>query len=493
MAKRPLLNCILAVGLALSLTGCYRLPTQPGQASLSQPDVSRPERRPTQSLTLAAYANQSFHPILSRDQVNLTLIPLLYEGLFQLDTSFSPQKQLCHGYEVSENGLVWTFTLRRDVTFSDETPLTANHAVQSLELARTSASPYSGRFSGINSITAQGDHQLVITLSRPNSALPALLDIPIVLGGGEHPLGTGPYVLAQGEDGQMSLVPRTGASPTIPLTSVTRTRELTAAFERGDLSLLRTDLTATDSPGYSGTYTTVDYDTTSLVYLGFNTAASPFGSAAARRAAASALDRSALISAAWSGHARAAALPIHPASPLYDENLARQLPTPDNARQLMEQTGLSGRRVTLIVNSENSYKLTAAQLVARQLEQAGLSVAVSSLPWTDYLSALANGWFDLYLGEVTLTADFDLTDLLSSGAPLNYSRWHNGEGDRLLQAFLSAPEDERQQTAADLCTHLTAQMPVAPLCFKRGSVLTRWDRADELTPTRTNVFFGIDR
>ena len=126
----------------------------------------------------------------------------------------------------------------------------------------------------------------------------------------------------------------------------------------------------------------------------------------------------------------------------------------------MEQTGLSGRRVTLIVNSENSYKLTAAQLVARQLEQAGLSVAVSSLPWTDYLSALANGWFDLYLGEVTLTADFDLTDLLSSGAPLNYSRWHNGEGDRLLQAFLSAPEDERQQTAADLCTHLTAQMPV---------------------------------
>lgn len=492
MAKRPLLNCILAVGLVLSLTGCYQLPTPPGQASLSQPDVSQPERQPTQSLTLAAYANQSFHPILSRDQVNLTLTPLLYQGLFQLDTSFSPQKQLCHSYEVSEDGLVWTFTLRRDVTFSDGTPLTAAHAVQSLELARTGASHYAGRFSCINSIAAQGDYELVITLSRPNTALPALLDIPIVLGSGDYPFGTGPYVLSQSEDGQMSLVPRTGASPTIPLTSVTRTRELTAAFERGDLSLLRTDLTATDSPGYSGTYTTVDYDTTSLVYLGFNTAASPFGSAATRRAAACAVDRGALVSAAWSGHARASALPIHPASPLYDESLARQLPTPDNARQLMEQTGLSGRRVTLIVNSENSYKRTAAQLVAQHLEQAGLSVTVSSLPWADYLSALANGRFDLYLGEVTLTADFDLTNLLSSGGSLNYSRWRSGEGDRLLQTFLSAPEEERQQAAADLCAHLTDQMPMAPLCFKRGSVLTRWDRAQELTPTRANVFFGID-
>ncbi len=492
MAKRPWLNCILVLGLVLSLTSCYQLPAPPDQ-SLSQPDSSRPEPAGTQPLTLAIYEGQSFHPILSDDQVNLTLTPLIYEGLFQLDTSFVAHNVLCDTYEVTPDGLVWTFTLRRDVTFSDGTPLTASHAVQSLELAQTRTSPYSGRFSCISSIAAQGDHQLVVTLSRPNTGLPALLDIPIVLDTGTHPLGTGPYMLTTNGEDELSLVPRTGAAATIPLTSVTRTRELTSAFARGDISLIRTDLTATDSPGYSGTYTTVDHDTTSLVYLGFHTARGPLASAGARRAVAAAVNRDVLVSTAWSGHARASALPVHPASPFYDESLVRRLPGPDTARTLVDQAGLTGRELTLIVNRENSSRVTAAQLIARQLEQAGLTVTVSALSWADYLSALADGRFDLYLSEVSLTADFDLTSLLSSGGTLNYSRWHSSGGDRLLHSFLSAPEEGRQQAASRLCSLLTQQVPMVPLCFKRGSVLIRPDTDLELTPTRANIFFGMDQ
>ena len=288
-----------------------------------------------------------------------------------------------------------------------------------------------------------------------------------------------------------SLIPRSGSEPTIPLISVTRTRELTAAFERGDLTLVCTDPAATDSPGYSTSCTSVDYDTTNLVYLGFNTAKSPFGSPAARRAAAAALDRSALVSAAWSGHARVAALPIPPASPLYDESLARQLPTADDARELVSQAGLSGRGLTLIVNSENSSRVTAARLIARQLEQAGLSVNVSPLPWDDYLATLSAGGFDLYLGEASLTADLNLTPLISADGSLNYSRWRSTAASRLLDAFLSAPEEHRPQAASELCSLLTEQMPLAPICFKRGSVLSRWEPASQLTPTRANAFYGL--
>ena len=489
MVRRLWFNCILALGLILSLTSCYQLPDSP-DLSVSQPDTSTPKAVVNFPLTLAVYETQSLHPLFSDDRVNLTLFPLIYEGLFQLDTSFTPQNVLCRTYQISEDGLVWTFALRGDVTFSDGTPLTAAHVVHSLELARSPRSRYAGRFSGISSIAVVSEHELSVSLTRPNTGLPALLDIPIVLGDGQYPLGTGPYVLAR-EDGMFSLIPRSGSDPTIPLISVTRTRELTAAFERGDLSLVCTDPAATDSPGYSASCTTVDYDTTSLVYLGFNTVKSPFGSPATRRAAAAALDRSALVSAAWSGHARISALPIHPASPLYDESLARQLPAVDNARDLVTQAGLSGRGLTLIVNSENSSRVTAARLVARQLEQAGLSVNVSSLPWADYLSALSAGGFDLYLGEVSLTADFDLTPLISANGPLNYSRWRSSAADRLLDAFFAAPEDTRPQAASELCALLTEQMPLAPICFKRGSVLSRWDPASQLTPTRANAFYGL--
>lgn len=492
MAKQSLLNCILACSLILSLSACGQTAPPSVSSSSPPPDVSE-SHSPAQPLSLAVYADRSFHPILTDNRVNLTLSPLLYEGLFQLDTSFIPQKQLCSTYQTSEDGLVWTFSLRQGVTFSDGTPLTAAHVVHSLELARTGASPYSGRFSAVASIAALSDRELSITLIHPNSALPTLLDIPIVLGAGDYPPGTGPYVLTRQEDDSLALVPRDGAKPTVPLISVTRTQELTNALNQGALSLLVTDPSGTDSPAYSGTCRTVDYDTTSLIYLGFNTAKSPFHTTSARVAAAAALDRGALVSAAWSGHARATVLPIHPASPLYDESLARQLPSPDDAEALAEQCGISGRRISLIVNRENSYKVTAAHLIARQLEkQAALSVNVSELAWDDYRNALSNGLFDLYLGEVTLTADFDLTALLSTTGALNYNRWHNSETDQLLSEFLSVTEEDRSRTAGLLCTHLTEQMPIVPLCFKRGSVLTAWSRADELTPTRANVFFGLE-
>ena len=62
----------------------------------------------------------------------------------------------------------------------------------------------------------------------------------------------------------------------------------------------------------------------------------------------------------------------------------------------------------------------------------------------------------------------------------------------MLRAFCSAPEDERRLAAADLCALFRAQAPIAPLCFKRGCVLTQWGRLSGLTPLRGNSFRGLE-
>ena len=173
MAKRPWCNRILALGLALSLSGCYRLPSPPEQSiSTPEPDTSQSEPQTLRPLSLAFDTAERFHPILTHSRVNQTLAPLVYEGLFRLDPAFTAQKVLCDSYSASEDGLVWTFVLRQDITFSDGTPLTAAPVVRSLELARTADSPYSGRFSCVSSMTADGEHRLVIILTRPNTGLP---------------------------------------------------------------------------------------------------------------------------------------------------------------------------------------------------------------------------------------------------------------------------------------------------------------------------------
>ena len=499
--RRRALALALVLALAAGLAGCggESAPEQ-SSAPAVQPEVSQTKGE-AQPITLAAYPEQSFHPAQTQNRLNLSLAPLMYEGLFELDPSFQPQPVLCRDYTVSEDGLTWTFTLQEGVTFSDGTPLTAELAAQALELARTGSGMYTGRFNCVSAISASESGQLVITLRYPNSALPALLDVPITLGADSRPLGTGPYVLREGADGTLSLELRRDwwqgldmPQQTISLLPISQADTLIHGLDGGYLTLLSTDLTATGSLGYAGTYEVVDYGTTGMVYLAFNTARGVFRDALARRAVAAAVDRDTLAGSVYSGHAVAARLPVHPFSPLYDEELSGQLTEGEDAQDLFRQARLEQRSVTLVVNRENSYKNAAAQAVARQLEELGMTVELSSLSWDDYVSALERGEFDLYLAEVSLTADFDLTPLAGSGGSANYGRWSDRETDQLLSAFLAAPEGEqRLQAAGALYTHLHQSAPLVPLCFKNGCVLTQWGRISNLTPTRGNIFYQMDR
>lgn len=175
-----------------------------------------------------------------------------------MDSQFQAVPLLCEGYTVSEDRLTWTFTLRSGVTFSDGTPLTGETAAQALQTALDPASRYAGRLSGVQSIRG-GEGQVVLTLSQPNSSLPLLLDIPIALGTGARPLGTGPYLLTD-SGGSLSLTARSdwwqgsGSLPVqeIRLASLTKSDELVSAFNSGEVSLIDVDLTGNSELGSSG-------------------------------------------------------------------------------------------------------------------------------------------------------------------------------------------------------------------------------------------------
>ena len=473
----------------------------PGSGSSSPGTGSQPVQAPRAvPFTLAVYPAYSLHPALAVNRANLTLAPLLYEGLFTVDGSFQAQPVLCRSYTASEDKLTWTFILRTGVTFSDGTPLTGQAVADALELARSGR--YSQRLAQVASITAPEDNPgaVVMTLSRPNGALPLLLDIPIALGDGERPAGTGPYVLA-GTGDQLSLAAREGwwqgekALPAqqIPLRAVERSDQLIYAFDAGDVSLVDVDLMATNSMGYGGNYQTWDYATTDLLYLGFNTREGVCRDQEFRRALALAMDRAAIAQTVYASHAVAAALPVHPHSPLYDREAAERLSYhPEELAAQVEGLRERDRAVVFLVNSENTAKASTAQRIAYQLEAAGLAVELRQLPFEDYAAALAKGDFDLYLGETALTADFDLAPLLASAGSLNYGRWQDEETDQLAAALQRAGEEARPQAASALFAHLDQACPIAPVAFKNGSVLTQWGRVSGLAPVRGDVFHGLE-
>ena len=501
MKKHLIYSCFAAIILAIALTACGNheelTPDPPPQTLIASSD-NNAEISPVSPFALATYSESPLHPAFGTQQVNIMLAPLLYESLFVLDEAFMPQSQLSHSHTVSDNGLVWTFRLKSGITFSDGTILTGEIVANALLDAAKPESNYAPRLKDVSSITGEGDIVTII-LNTANSNLPSLLNIPIPLDSSDRPLGTGPYVLQ--ENGlELSLTLRdnhwqgkTYPLDTIPLNNVRQFGDLVSSFNSSYVTLVDVDLMGTNTVGYSGSYETWDYDTTALIYLGFNTKNGPASSAKLRRTLASSIDRNKIVEVDYARHATATTLPIHPSSPLYDNMLAATayfdpivLPT------ALANITPPEDPLRLLVATENAAKVSTAQQVATTFTALGMPTEVIQLPWDDFLNALESGNFDLYLAEILLTADFDLSPLIASNGNLNYGGWSNGNTDTLLASYRNASAQTRPVAASNLYANLLEQAPIVPICFKNGSVLTQWGRLNQLSPTQSNVFWKME-
>ncbi len=505
-------RCLAAPLLALTLllAGCEGSAPAATPTPTPQPTAtSAPaETAGPAELVLPWYSGESVHPLTATNRANLNLAPLMYEGLFELDETFVPQEVLCTGQSVSEDGLTWSFTLRSGVTFSDGTPLTSREVVSSLQAAMGVASLYSARLGNVKAVRADGDGTVTVTLHTPSGNLPALLDIPVVKENGAIPLGTGAYVM----DPEGSVLRgnaawwKGSALPVdeVKLYAVRAADALVHAFDTREVSMAVADLTGANALGFSGNYEVWDYSTSIMLYLGYNTVSGPCADPAVRRALSLNVDRATVTRSLLSGHAEAATLPFHPDSMNYDAALAAGLAYAPQAADegltaagwaLQDGVRYQGREalaLTFIVNTDNSYKITVAEHLANSLTQAGVAVELRKLTWEEYTAALVAGEFDLYLGEVRLTGDFDISSLVTAGGALNYGGYTDQETAGLLADYLAANDITRPAAASNLSRRLGEESPFAVICFKSGSVLTHWGKVTGIHATQQNLFYHLE-
>lgn len=489
---------------ALFLSGCTSvseigdeefLPGQSDGSSSQSASAEQPAVLP-EELALPYYPELSLDPITCPDGVQQTVAALLCEGLFELDETFTPQPLLCSSYTSDPTGTVYTFTLRSGALFSDGSPLTAADVAATLRRAQSSGR-YGARLSDVASIAA-GDGTVTITLSAPSTTFPALLDIPIVKSGTADtvPVGTGPYLLVPGSgDATLTANPnwKGGRQPVdrIALRAAADPDVVLYQLASHDTQLLTSDLTGASPVSVTGNIQFYDADSTIFQYVGINVSSPALSGAAVRQALNLGIDREQTVSAYLSGHGKAAQFPISPASSDYPQSLETTY-SYDIFQQAMTTAGLAtGTAVslTMLVNEESSFKVAAARQIAAQLSAFDLKIDVRVLPWADYTAALAAGNFDLYYGEVKLTADWDLRALLSSGGALNYG----GFSDPTLDTMLNTCQTSGDRPAAFLsaCRRIQSQAPILPICFKTVSVLVQSGVVENLTPTAANPFYNL--
>lgn len=452
------------------------------------------------SFALPFLPDETADPYTCLDGAQKTLGTLLYEGLFALDPAFVPQFSLAEAYTYDADSRTYTITLRKGILFSDGTELTARDVVYSLRQARNSTR-YGARLKDISSIGGS-EYTVTITLRQSNANFTARLDVPIIkngTGGRTWPIGTGPYYYLNNDTGaHLAVNPQWWQKKALPLERIELVRcknsdTMSYAFYAREIQLLMCDLTSTSTSNVYGSGIYTDAATTTMQFIGINTARAPLNDPTLRAALGLGIDRQGCIDAFLLGHGLAAQFPLSPASTLYPETLDVAY-SPDHFDTAMAQAGYSDGdtvRLTLLVNKENTFKVDTATRIAEDLSRHDLQITVKALPWDQFQLALQNGSYDLYYGECRLTADWDLQSLIGTGGSLNYSGYSDGETDTLLGAVRNASNAERADAMLALCRRLKEQAPILPVCFKSVSVLLPSDAVESITPTAANPFYNL--
>ena len=418
--------------LLLALAGCSQI-LEPVEEPAGGQEGEEPAAAATPAVAWSGAA--VFDPLTVTDSYDLALTGLVYEGLYRLTDTLTAEPVLCQSVSVSADGLTWTLTVQDGVTFHSGAPLTGQDVADSLNRARENAdSPYYTRLTGVRSVTAEG-MRVTIRLSAPNARLDRLLDVPVCrqTDSGFYD-GTGPYRPDPADEGR--LIAFDGwhggalAYEEVLLEEAADADVAYYRFESGDVHLALSPALTAAGHSFTGNVQLLSQQTTTLHYLGVNCRDAVLSSAEARRALSAVLDRAAVCEEALQQHATPLYTPALPA--------AQQEPAAADAEtlaQLLTAAGLAdgngdgvwqrGSRESspnwapeILVCQDNPYKVAAAQLFAEQLAEYGVTAEVVTVDEQTFLERVQAGNFDLYYGEVTLTADWDFTPLLTGA--LNY-------------------------------------------------------------------------
>lgn len=485
---------LCALGLVFALCGCQEdpPPASPEEDSPMPVVPTEPEEAPAvlpERFALPYDPDQALDPIECPDGMQQVVGSLICEGLFRLGPDLEPEGVLCESWSYDRAERTWTFVLRQGVTFSDGVSLTAVHVKSALERARESAR-YRDRLRQIASIRAAGD-TVFVHLSAHDTGFPSLLDVPIVRMEGRTPIGTGPYRFSiYGA----YLVPnetwwKDAARPVDRIWLEEARDAPLYRFASGDVHLIVTDLTGGPPSGIAGEIRYQDTATTSIQYIACNMDRWPTNRAAFRRALDLGIDREGITGSLLSGHALPARFPVSPASPLYPSELDGPYSSPDFTAAVIESGVELDRSLSLLVNGDNEFKVSAAREAARNWTASGIPVEVRALPWEEYREAVSARSFDLCWCEARLTADWNLAPLLLSWGALDVGGWSDERTARLVEAFAAA--EDRPAAMMELCTYLQEQAPILTVCFSNSSVLSRAEVIEGLSPTTAEPFYDL--
>ena len=455
------------------------------------------------------------------------IVYALFEPLVMLDPiDLHPVPAAATGWDVSPDGLVYTFHLRPNAKWSNGDPVTADDWVFSFKrlLNKKFAAPFSynafylanaeeylnGKVTDFSQVGVRAVDPLTLEfkLRSPTPFFPSALNSYTLLP--VHPatiekfgafdrqntqwtkpgslVSNGPFMLKEWKPNQViSVVP----NPSYWDRAAVRLKEIRffgvdtedteeRMFRAGQLHvtynmpLAKIDLYRANDPSllriteYFGTY-----------YFNFNTRKPPLDDPRVRRALAISINRKKIIDNVARGGQRPALEFAPPGVGGYQPG-AQLHEDPEEARRLLAEAGYPGGKgfpkLELLFNTSEQHRPIAEAVQQMWKQELGIDITLANQEWKVYLNAMRNGDYQItragWIG--TVPDPHEYLQNLRTDAGNNFTGFSNAEYDRILTESERTPDNPaRFKLLHELDKIFVREMPLAPLFHYTRPILIR--------------------
>lgn len=468
--KRKLLEILLLLGLLCAvLCGCKdgsAAQTPEDESGSNEPAAQPAADHPNEiTVGIAQDLDESLDPHKAVAAGTKEVMFNVFEGLMKPTPEGDLIPAVAEKYEISDDQLTYTFTIRDGIKFHNGDPVTAEDVGESLARCKNGGDGIFEveAFSNIQHIETADSRSISITLGEPDSEFLSYLTAAVLPAGYDGqdtaPVGTGPFkfvsraaqdniVLERFDDywGEKAYLDK------VTYKIIENADSILMSLQSGAVDLFA-HLTSTQVAQLGDEFN-IEEGTMNLVQAMYlNHAEKPFDDVRVRQALCYAIDRQQILDLAFDGYGSLIGSSMYPAFGKYFDDSLTNYYTYDveKAKALLADAGYpDGFAMTITVPSNYQPHLDTAQVIVEQLKQVGITAEILPVTWESWLN-------DTYMGRQfqatvvgvdasTMTARA-LLERFTSTAGNNFINYNNAEYDTIFQTAIAAADDAAQTAA----------------------------------------------
>lgn len=445
MKKSKTLFTLLLAGLMLTSCGGE------GQGGKEKGETKTAERPLTVAMSTEI---DSLDPFNATAGDTKTVMDQIFDGLLDVDEDGNLVGDLAESYEISDDGLTYTFKLKEGVKFHDGSDFSADDVYYTYDKLSglSSGEPMSSKFSVIKEMEVVSPTEIKMTLDAVNNSFIYLQTQPIIKKDYEDnqtkPIGTGPYKFVSYTPGEGMVMERfddyhradhVAKIKQVNVVRVADNQALVMAINNKEVDLA-SKLTADELEQVKESTDSYSHPQNLVQLLGLNNKVKPFDDIRVRQAIAYAIDKDELIEAVAGGKATKIYSSFSPALKDYYNELEEMYPTNvEKAKELLAEAGFpDGISFKMTVPSDYKFHMDTAELVQAQLKKAGINATIDPIEFSTWLDRVykERDYETTICGFIGYTDPIRVLDRYVSTSDKDYLNYVSEDYDKAISAAM---------------------------------------------------------